>query len=233
MQKVQKMSKILKPDYIGHRKRIKEKYKKGGLNGWLDYEVLEFALSYSIPRKDTKPMAKELLAKFKSINGVLDANIENLEKVSGVSEHTALFLNFLKDIAIVYLESGLYDRDLLSSPEFVYNYLKAALKGSHDEEFRVLFLNNQNRLIAVETIQTGTVDAATIYPRKVVERTLYNHANGVIIAHNHPGTSLRPSKEDIAITKLIRGALTTIGAELVDHIIIGGHSYYSFRENNC
>ena len=104
------MSETSKPDYLGHRKRIKEKYKAGGLKGWLDYEVLEFALLYAIPRKDTKVIAKELLSKFKSINGVLDADRKELEKVYGISEHTALFLNFLKDIAVFYLEKGLYKK---------------------------------------------------------------------------------------------------------------------------
>ncbi len=123
------MSKASKPDYLGHRKRIKEKYRAGGIKGWLDYEVLEFAFSYAISRKDTKPIAKELLSKFKSLNGVLDADRKELEKVCGISEHTALFLNFLKDIAVIYLEKGLYKKDLLSSPDVVYDYLKASLKG--------------------------------------------------------------------------------------------------------
>ena len=215
--------------YIGHRKRIKEKYKKGGLSGWLDYEVLEFALSYSIPQKDTKAIAKQLLNKFKSINAVLDANRADLQTLFGISEHTALFLNFLKDIAIIYLETGLFDRDLLSSPECVYNYLKASLKGNNDEEFKVLFLNNKNHLIATETLQKGTVDKATIYPRKVVERALYNHAVGIIIAHNHPSGTLKPSKEDCAVTKSVKDALKTVDISLLDHIIIGGNDYFSFN----
>lgn len=97
-QRVCEMKNKLKSDYIGHRKRIKEKYKKGGLSGWLDYEVLEFALSYSIPQKDTKAIAKQLLSKFKSINAVLDANRKDLQALFGISEHTALFLNFLEDV---------------------------------------------------------------------------------------------------------------------------------------
>lgn len=225
------MSKALKPDYIGHRKRIKAKYKAAGLNGWLDYEVLEFALSYAIPRKDTKPIAKELLSKFKSINGVLDADRKDLENIEGVSEHTALFLSFLKDMAIRYAEKGLYNKDLVSSPDVVYDYLKASLKGALDEEFKAMFLNSRNCLLAVETIQTGTVNKSVIYPRKIVERALYNHATGVIIAHNHPGGSISPSEDDYRVTKAIKDALKTVDVVLLDHILIGGNSYFSFKEN--
>ncbi|MEW6040248.1 MAG: hypothetical protein AB1633_01880, partial [Elusimicrobiota bacterium] len=137
------MNKILKPDYIGHRKRIKEKYETAGLTGWLDYEVLEFALSYVILRKDTKPIAKELLSKFKTINGVLDADRKELEKVRGISDHTAMFLNLLKDIAKLYREQELYNRDLILSPDVVYDYLRVSLKGIPDEEFKAMFLDNR------------------------------------------------------------------------------------------
>ena len=225
------MSKALKSDYLGHRKRIKAKYKSGGIKGWLDYEVLEFALSFTILRKDTKPIAKQLLSEFKTLNGVLDADRKELEKVGGISEHSALFLNFLKDIAIIYLEKGLYKKDLVSSSDVVYDYLKASLKGLADEEFKVMFLNSRNRLLAIETIQKGTVNKSVVYPRKIVERALYHHATGVIISHNHPGESLKPSEDDYSITKAIKAALRTVDIVLLDHIIIGGNGYFSFKEN--
>ncbi len=166
------MIKTQKSNYIGHRRRIKDKYKKSGIDGWLDYEVLELVLSYAITRKDTKPIAKELITRFKTINGVLDADREELKSVPGISEHAALFFSLLKDIAILYLESGLHNKNLLSSPEVVYAYLKASLKGSADEEFKTLFLNGSNQLIAIETLQTGTVNKSVVYPRKIVERAL-------------------------------------------------------------
>lgn len=125
--------------YLGHRQRIKEKYEKNGIAGWLDYEVLELALSYAIPRKDTKPIAKELLFRFKTINGVLDADRKDLATITGVSEHTALFLKLLKDITILYTEHGIHNRDLLASPQVVYDYLRTSLKGAPDEEFKILF----------------------------------------------------------------------------------------------
>lgn len=221
-----------KPGYIGHRQRIKEKYEKSGIDGWLDYEVLELVLSYAIPRKDTKPIAKELLSRFKTINGVLDSDRKELRTVTGISEHTALFLKLLKDVAILYMENGIHNRDLLSSPQVVYDYLKASLKGAVDEEFKMLFLDSRNQLIAVETFKIGTVNRSVVYPRKVVERALYNHAVGVIIAHNHPAGTLQPSQDDRGVTKALKEALKTVDITLLDHIIIGNNDYYSFRNND-
>jgi DNA repair protein RadC len=220
-----------KPSYIGHHRRIKEKYEKSGINGWLDYEVLELALSYAIPRKDTKPIAKELLSRFKTINGVLNADPKDLTAISGISIHTAVFLSFLKDVVVLCAKDELHNRDLLVSPQVVYDYLKVSLKGAVDEEFKMLFLDNRNQLIAVETFETGTVNRSVVYPRKVVERALYNHASGVIIAHNHPAGTLQPSQDDSTITNAIKTALETVDIVLLDHIIIGGNSYFSFKEN--
>ena len=228
-----KMMEDKKPTYLGHRQRIKEKYQKNGITGWLDYEVLELVVSYAIPGKDTKPIAKELLARFPSINGVLDADIKDLERITGVGKHTALFLKLLKDVAILYMEKGIHNRDLLSSPQVVYGYLKASLKGAVDEEFKMLFLDSKNQLITGETFASGTVNRAVVYPRKVVERALYNHAVGVIIAHNHPSGALQPSPDDRKITKAIKDALKTVEITLLDHIIIGNNDYYSFRNSNA
>jgi DNA repair protein RadC len=214
----------------GHRQRIKDKYKKSGISGWLDYEVMELVLSYAIARKDTKPIAKELMAKFKTINGVLGADSKDLESVSGVSEHTILFLKLLKDISVLYLENDLHRKDLLSSPDLVFDYLRASLKGCVNEEFKTLFLDSRNQLIAIEGLQTGTVNRSAIYPRKIAERALYHHAVGVIIAHNHPAGTLAPSNEDGTVTKAIKDALKTVEISLLDHIIIGSNGYFSFNK---
>ena len=226
------MSEAKKPSYLGHRQRIKEKYEKSGIDGWLDYEVLELVLSYAVPRKDTKPIAKELLSRFKTINGVLDSDRKELQTIREISEHTAFFLKLLKDVAILYAENGIHNRNLLSSPQVVHDYLKASLKGAVDEEFKMLFLDSRNQLIAVETFKTGTVNRSVVYPRKVVERALYNHAVGVIIAHNHPAGTLQPSQDDRGVTIAIKEALKTVDITLLDHIIIGNNDYYSFRNND-
>lgn len=176
-------------------------------------------------------ITKELLSRFKTINGVLNADRKDLAAISGISIHTAVFLSFLKDVAVLYAKNGLHNRDLLASPQVVCDYLRVSLKGAVDEEFKMLFLDNRNQLITVETFETGTVNRSVVYPRKVVERALYNHATGVIIAHNHPAGTLQPSRDDSTITNAIKTALETVDIVLLDHIIIGGNSYFSFKEN--
>ena len=123
------------------------------------------------------------------------------------------------------------NKDLLSSPQIVYDYLRTALKGAADEEFKMLFLDSGNKLISIETFESGTVNHSVVYPRKVVERALYNHAVGMIIAHNHPSGTLQPSQEDLKITKAVKDALKTVETVLPDHIIIGNNNYYSFKNN--
>ena len=122
-------------------------------------------------------------------------------------------------------------KNLLSSPDLVFNYLKASAGSSKDEKFKAIFLNSTNKLLAVETIQEGTVNKSAVYPRKIVERALYNNAVGVIVAHNHPGGGLKPSQDDHMVTNAIREALKIVDISLLDHIIIGSDGYFSFREN--
>jgi DNA repair protein RadC len=225
------MGELKEPIYIGHRKRLKQKYEQNGINGWLDYEILEFILFYAIPRKDTKLIAKRLLSKFKTIRGILDADRKEIESVKGISKNSTLFLKLLKDIFVFYMEQNIHERDLLSSPKLVYDYLKARLKGLADEEFKMMFLDSRNQLISMESLKNGTVNRVIVFPRKIVERALYNHAVGVIIAHNHPSGSIEPSVEDQSITETIKEALNTVDIKLLDHIIIGGNEYFSFKEN--
>jgi len=219
-----------KTTYSGHRKRIKEKYLRTGLDGWQDYEVLEFALSYAIPRMDTKPIAKKMISEFKTFNAVLDAGRKELSEI-GISEHTVAFLKFLKDTAILYSRQGLEGKDLISSPELVFDYLKVSLKGAFDEELKILFLNSRNQLISVESLESGTVDRSVVYPRKVVEKALESHAVSVIIAHNHPSGALQPSQDDREVTQSISKALNTVDITLLDHVIIGDNDYFSFKSN--
>ncbi len=219
------------PHYIGHRSRCREKYLREGLEGWHDYEILELLLFYAIRRKDTKPAAKKLLNRFKTLNGVFGADIRELQETEGISENSAVFLKLMRDISVRCNYENMKEKDLLNSPETVYEYLKSSLKSSADEEFKVLFLNTRNRLIETETLHTGTVNRSVIYPRKVVERGLYHHSAAVILAHNHPAGSLTPSPEDISATQSIKKALDTVEISLLDHVIIGGGGYFSFAEN--
>ncbi|MFC1512630.1 DNA repair protein RadC [bacterium] len=216
----------------GHRARIKRKFKSNGLEAWHDYEILELGLFYAIPYKDTKLAAKKLLSKFKTLEGVLNADIKDLCEIKGVSEHTALFIKFLKHITKKVLEKRLYEFDIIASPSTAVDYFNVSIANKREEKFVTLFLNSRNKALAVETLQTGTVGEVVVYPRKIAERALYHSAAGVIIAHNHPGGSLAPSKQDKRLTKRIKDALQTIDVLLLDHIIVTGTNYYSWKEQN-
>ncbi len=219
-----------KPDYLGHRERLRTRFKKTGLSGWQDYEILEFILTYCMPRRDTKPIAKALLRKFKTVGAVLDADEEDLKSISDLGLRSAMLLRLFREVGEIYLKSRLKEKDSVSSPGAVYDYLAVSLKGRKEEEFKVIFLNSANRPLEVETVQVGTVDKSAIYPRKVVQRALKHGAVSVIVAHNHPGGSLKPSEDDIRITEALKSALATVDISLLDHVIISGNGYFSFKE---
>ncbi len=222
----------MKSDYLNHRQRIRKKYLKSGLDNWHDYEILELMLTYAIPRKDTKPIAKALLKKFKSIRGVFDAEIEALNTIKGIGANAGILINLFKEVVSLYLLQDLLEQEnAISSPKAVYNYLQASLRGAKDEIFKVIFLNTANRPVKAETIHVGTVNKAVIYPRKVVEYALKNKATSVILAHNHPGGGLTPSEEDKNITQVLIKALGTVDVNVLDHIIIGFEGYFSFKEH--
>jgi DNA repair protein RadC len=219
-----------KPHFHGHRARLKERFEKAGLSGWQEYEVLELLLSYSQPRRDTKPAAKKLLEKFKTLHGVLSATPQQLCEVPGIKSHAALLLKFTREVACLYAAQPLKDKELLSSPGAVVEYLQAYYKAAPEEEFRALFLNSANKLIEAETLQYGTVDRAAVYPRHMAERALHYKAARVIVSHNHPAGTAGPSADDRSVTILLKNALQTVEVELIDHIIIAGDGYYSFKE---
>jgi len=221
-----------KAHYLGHRQRLKEKYENTRLKGWQDYEILEFILSYSIPRKDTKVLAKSLIEKYKTLSGVLDAEIKDLKTADQISEHSALLIKLFKDISSVYTGQRALGSDVISSPELAISYLGSIMKGNKDEEFYALFLDSSNNLISSKKIHDGVVNKSVIYPRKVVEYALSEKASGVIIAHNHPSGALKPSAEDSKATKAVKDALDTVDISLLDHIIISKNGYFSFKKES-
>ncbi len=224
------MNQIEAPHFFGHRQRLKSKFLRFGAEGWEDYELLEFILSYAIARKDTKPLAKALMEKFNSLSGVLNGSVDDLKTVEGLGEHSALLLRLFKEVVVRYLRKEIQEKDLLANPQAVLDYLLSRLKNEPDEEVWVLFLNNQNRLITSEQIQKGTVNKSAIFPRQVAEKLLKYKAVSIILAHNHPSGNLQPSSSDIDITKSMMLALQTIDGKLLDHIIISREGYFSFKE---
>ena len=221
-----------KPHYLGHRQRLKAKFKDSGFDSFADYEILEFILTFSIARKDTKPLAKELIKIFGSIKQVFDADIEDLMKVKGVSEHTAVLLAGFSGFAKIYSYMDIKEGSALSSPEAVADYLITELGGQKTEKFYAVLLNSGNKIIECLEIEKGTVNKSVIFPRKVAQAALKHNASAVIIAHNHPGGTLKPSQDDIEATTSVKNALAAVEVALLDHIIVAGKNYLSFKEYN-
>ncbi|MCL2389956.1 MAG: DNA repair protein RadC [Endomicrobia bacterium] len=225
-------NRTVKPDYLGHRKRLKEKFKKKNLKDFADYEILEFALTFSIPQKDTKPLAKKLIKKFGSLKQVFDASFEELQTVKGISGHSSVFISFLRQTALLYRYLEIKESKNLSSPQEVVNYFVSALSGEKIEKFCAVMLNSGNKVIECVELEKGTVNKSVVMPRKVAEAALKYKAASVIVAHNHPGGTLKPSQNDIDATKSVYAALKTIDVSLLDHIIISNGNYFSFKEYN-
>jgi DNA repair protein RadC len=217
-------------DYKGHRERLKKRYRAAGLEGFHDHEVLELILCYAVQRKDVKPLAKALLKTFGNIKGVIDADIADLEKIHGIGAHTAVGLKLIKDLCTLYLRQQAEERPQITCTSELVNYCKAALGGLKDEQFRVIFLDAQNRIIDVETIQEGIVNQAVVYPRKVLENALKRKASAIILLHNHPSGHIRPSDADIRLTRTIMETAKALDILVHDHIIIGENRFFSFRE---
>jgi DNA repair protein RadC len=219
-----------KPHYSGHRKRLRERFRETGFSGFQEYEALELLLTYAIPRRDTKPLAKALIAKFGSFQGVLDAPFDELTATDGLSENSATYLTALKECASMYLRTHTKKGPEISATGALLEYCQVAMRGLRDEEFRAIFLNARNEVICDEVISTGTVSQSAVYPRKVMERALHHKSTALIFVHNHPGGICKPSKDDIHITRELVRVAGGLEISVHDHIIICKEGYFSFRE---
>ena len=207
------------PHYVGHRDRLRERALAGGLAALPDYEILELHLFRSIPRGDVKPLAKQLLARFGSLGGVLGATPEELKTVKGVGDGLALDLKLLHEAGLRTAKAAVGKRAVISSWSALLAYVKAALAHEAREQFRVLFLDKKNQLIADEVMNQGTVDHAPVYPREVVRRALELSASAVILAHNHPSGDPTPSSADVDMTRQVVEAGRPLRIAVHDHLI--------------
>ena len=215
--------------YLGHRDRMRGRFRDHGADGFADYELLELILYASIKRADTKPIAKALLARFGSFAGVLAAPRARLLEVKGVGERVADDLKLLQAAAKRYARAEVNTRDALSSWSKVVEYLRAASSHEEREEFRILFLDKKNGLIADEVQQRGTVDHTPVYPREVIRRALELSATAIILVHNHPSGDPTPARADIQMTRQIIDIAKPLGIEVHDHIIVARGTEVSFR----
>jgi len=214
----------------GHRSRLKARFAAHGLDGFHAYEVLELLLTYVIPRKDVKPIAKRLLAQFKTLAGVFDAQVQELQTVEGLGAESAQFLKLMKAAQGRYLESELAEKPKLDSPEVVKDWLRVKLQGQSIEYFGALFTDQQNRCISSEILFEGTIDRAVVYPRTLIKRALELDAKGIIVFHNHPAGTAVASEQDIALTKQLMAACNTLDIKLLDHFLLVGTQVLSFQE---
>jgi DNA repair protein RadC len=218
-----------KPSYIGHRARLRSKFRDTGLDAFLDHEALELALTYAIPRKDTKQLAWALLNRFGSLAAVLDAKPEELRSVEGIGEEAAVFISLLRALLRRYFLDELKKKASITNPEDAVDYCRASLEGEKDEIFEVIYLSTRNTVPACERLSEGTLDRTAVWPRKVMETALARRAAAMIFVHNHPSGNPSPSQEDMALTDELCRAADVLGLRVYDHIIVGKGSYFSFK----
>lgn len=218
-----------KPHYLGHRERLRERFSAAGGDNLADYELLELLLFRLIPRADTKPVAKALLARFGTLAEVLGAPVNLLQEVKGVGPAVALDLKVITAAARRMARGEISGREVLSSWNQVLDYCRAAMAFEEREHFRILFLDKKNVLIADEVQQTGTVDHTPVYPREVIKRALELSATAIILVHNHPSGDPTPSRADIDMTKTIIDIAKPLGISVHDHIIIGKNGFASMK----
>jgi len=214
----------------GHRARMRARLLSAGAEALADHEMLEMVLFLALPRRDTKPVARALLGRFGSFGAVIAAPVNDLRGVEGLGEAGTAALKLVQGAALRLVRAEVMERPVLSNWDRLLDYLSAALARERVEQFRVLFLDARNRLLADEAQSRGTVNHTPVYPREVVKRALELHATALILVHNHPSGDPTPSHEDVAMTEEVRAAASVLSVALHDHIIIGNGRWLSFRQ---
>jgi DNA repair protein RadC len=217
------------PHYLAHRSRLRERFLAGGADALADYELLELILFGPIPRRDVKPLAKNLIRRFGSFGEVIAASPQRLMEVEGVGEAVIAALKTVEAAALRLSKAKLLGRPALSSWEAVLDYCAAAMARAETEQFRILFLDRKNALIAEEVHQRGTVDHTPVYAREVVKRALELGASAIILVHNHPSGDPTPSRADIAMTREVVAAAKALNIDVHDHLVVGRGGHASFK----
>lgn len=228
-QETQQPARSSKSNKAGHRERQRRRFTKGGPEAVHDYELLELILFRAIPRKDIKDLAKTLIAKFGSFSGVIQAPERLLLEVPEVGNAVVFELKLVRAAALELMREEIMDQPVLSSWQQVIDYCRVAMGYETREQFRILFLDKKNKLIADEVQGEGTVDHTPVYIREVVRRALELSATALVLVHNHPSGDTKPSRADIDMTRMIQSAAKPLGITLHDHLIVGRGVHFSFR----
>ena len=217
------MDKISSPQ--GHYSRLRQRFLSAGIDGFLDYEVVELLLKLADNRRDQKITAKLLLNTFKSLRGVLVANPEQLKKIKGIGDANIFGLKLVQSVARRYLKEQIIGENYIPSSENVLDYLRHNLRDRGREVFLVVLLNGRNRVLDIVELFKGTLTTSAVYPREVIKLILEKDAAAVIFVHNHPSGNPNPSKDDQNLTQILKAACSTIDVQLHDHLIISGNNY--------
>ena len=222
------MNKISSPK--GHYARLRQRFLLAGIDGFLDYEVVELLLKLADNRRDQKITAKLLLNTFKSLQGVLEANPEQLKKIKGIGDANIFGLKLVHSVARRYLKEQIIGEDYIQSSENVLDYLRHSLRDRGREVFLVVLLNGRNQVLDIVELFEGTLTTSAVYPREVIKLILEKDAAAVIFVHNHPSGNPNPSKDDQNLTRKLKAACSTIDVQLHDHLIIAGNEYTSMAD---
>ncbi len=220
-----------KPHYTGHRQRLRERFLVGGADSLKDYELLELILFMAIPRRDVKPLAKELLDKYKTLPALLSAPTAQLTQIPGVSENVAIALKSISATAQRMLKQEFINKPVLNNWTRLMDYCMGTMAHENREHFRILFMNKKNELLADEIQHVGTVDQTAAYPREIMKRALELNATALILMHNHPSGDSTPSQADIDMTEKIIMAGDPFGILIHDHVIISRNGYTSMKSD--
>ena len=212
----------------GHRKRLREKFIKSGLKGFHDYEIIELLLTLGSPRKDCKQQAKETIKKFKTLRGVLQAPLEELQQIDGIGPHNAFGIKLMQEVAREFLKEKILDKPVYKSAEEIFDYLYHSMRDLKKEVFKVIYLNSQNQIIDTVNLFQGTMSSGSVSPREVIESAIKHNAASLIFAHNHPSGNPEPSQNDKEVTKDLVYAGSIMRIRVLDHIIIGNDRYFTF-----
>lgn len=219
------------PHYHGHRERLRERFTEGGPAALADYEMLELALTFALPRKDVKPIAKQLLEKYKDLAGVLDAPLRDLQTFPGLGDSSGIYLKTIHGLMLKTKRGKTLQRDVFASKLDLLDYLYNKVSALQHEEFHVLYLDNKNRLMGEDLLFRGTLNAAAVYPREIIKAALAKGAAGLVLLHNHPSGDPSPSADDDKLTAEIASLASGLQIDVVDHLIIGDGLHFSYKDH--
>src|SRR3989338_1186386 len=216
----------------GHRGRLRKRFLQSGLSGFLDYEIIELLLTLGTPRRDCKPIAKEVIKKFGNLKDALDASSDQLQKIKGIGPNNIFGLKLFQAVAERYAKEEMIRKIKFTSPESIATYLQKIIGKDKKEQFVLLSLDSRLQLIKISYVSMGSVNSTVVHPREVFKEAIDNLAANIIIAHNHPSGDAEPSPEDVALTRRLVDSANILGIKILDHIIVTRDSFVSLNTKN-